>query len=234
MYCICFWTGQRTHTFFLIMKSQIQNRGAVHEAVTQSGVGSWEPLQWIMHIGFQMLIIRKQMKHSNIYSDNNSYIPGEGMMECWFRKGFVSVDSWLAVVLATGRPGATWELAEGIVGLGSALGLVGCGFINWARGSKPEFKSCIESRDEAEMWTGGRETMAGLAWAIGGWLCSCETTGPLERDCGGLFTSLLEVFFFCCLGTSPGTQTIGIVYQQQQQYYYYYNYYCIFHILRRG
>lgn len=51
-------------------------------------------------------------------------------MGCWFRKGLVSVDSWVTIVLATGRPGAVWPLAEGTVGLGCALGCVGCRFMN--------------------------------------------------------------------------------------------------------
>lgn len=95
-------------------------------------------------------------------SESIGYTPGEGMMGCWLRKALVSADSWLAIVLATGRPGAAWPPAGGAAGLGSALGCVGCGFMNWARGSKPEFKSGVESRDEAEMRTGGGEASAGL------------------------------------------------------------------------
>lgn len=137
-------------------------------------------------------------------------------MGCWFRKGCVSVGIWLAIVFVLGRPDTTWALPAVMVGLGSVLGCVGCGFMNWARGSKPEFKSCVESRDEAETWTGGGATNGGLDCAIWGWICNCGATGPgpLQRDCCGLLTSLLEVFFFWCLGTSPVTQIICKIYQE--------------------
>lgn len=147
------------------------------------------------------------------------HIPGEGMMGCWFKKGCVSGGIWLVGVFALRRPDTTGALAVVIAGLGSVLGSVGWGFMNWARGSNPEFKSWDESRDGTETWTGGWGTNDGLDWRTWGGIWGCGATGPtpLQMDCCGLFVSLLEVFFFCCLGTSPSRQMIYDIYRENMR-----------------
>lgn len=125
-------------------------------------------------------------------------------MGCWFRKGCVSMGIWTAGGFVLRRPGTMVALAVVMDGWGSVLDCAKWGFMNWARGSNPEFKSWDESRDGTE--TGGGGTNWGLDWTTWGWIWGCGGTGPtvLLSDWYGLFVSLLGVIFFCCLGTSPG------------------------------
>lgn len=60
-----------------------------------------------------------------VQRDSDVYIPGEGMMGCWFRKGCVSVGIWLVGVFALKRPDTTGALAVAMVGLGSLFSCVG-------------------------------------------------------------------------------------------------------------
>lgn len=139
--------------------------------------------------------------------DSKVYLPGEGMMGCWLRKGCVSVGIWPIGVFVLRRPDTMGAVV--MLGLASVFDCVRWGFMNCTRGSNPEFKREDESRAGTETRTGGGGTNGSLDWTAWGWIWGCGATGlpTLLRDWCGLFVSLLKVFF-CCLGTSPGKQMI--------------------------